>query len=93
MQPGGHRFETGILHQVWSSLHRAGRTRKIGSGRLSAQRSWPLQNNSALLQLNILQTVVFSDHNTRSVQGINGCDGQRKLSVAVVSFEFLWSSY
>ena len=60
-------------------------SRAADAARLAASR--------VLLQLNILQTVVFSDHNTRSVQGINGCDGRRKLSVAVVSFEFLWSSY
>jgi hypothetical protein len=33
-------------------------------------KSWQLvASSNALLQLNILQTVVFSDHNTRSVQG------------------------
>ena len=52
MQPGGHRFEPGILHQhgfLESRLHGAERDRKI-------------EKVSALLQLNILQTVVFSDH-------------------------------
>jgi hypothetical protein len=44
--------------------------------------------------LNILQTVVFSDHKyTRSVQGTIVRSAGLQLRVMDVSFEFLWSSY
>ena len=100
LQPGGHRFEPGILHFVRSStafgcrlggperppvtsdLHRVSQTRRIGSSgrrekagkrsrdarRLAAlERAGDRELDAgdwlrALLQLNTLQTVVFSDH-------------------------------
>ena len=68
MQPGGHRFEPGILHQVQTV-----RLESIESGsvRWKAGRAETLPANPekfvALLQLNILQTVVFSDHKAHAV--------------------------
>ena len=130
MQPGGHRFEPGILHQP--SLMNAGegcppepRSAKAGclkvftvplavaASRIVRLEGWvdgnvPDRIQSALLQLNILQTVVFSDHkhmqcarDYRRWLQVSGSRVQRtslgagrwKREALGVSFEFLWSSY
>jgi hypothetical protein len=72
LQPGGHRFEPGILHQTassfplpafsWRGTEANGIERKLAARaalKMAGSRKLAAGSFEALLQLNILQTVVF----------------------------------